>query len=184
MIEVEVKARVEDPKRIERSIIELGAVPIGIENQADTYYNAPFRDFWVTDEALRIRSQGSKYFLTYKGPKMDSVSKTRKEFEVEVNDAGNMGNILSSLGFSPVTTIVKKRKIYRLGNYFIALDNVRNLGDFIEVEASINDSRNYEEEVETIFKLIEKLGISRVSTVRESYLEMLLKKNKKGIVGL
>lgn len=115
---------------------------------------------------------------------MDSVSKTRKEFEVEVNDAGNMGNILSSLGFSPVTTIVKKRKIYRLGNYFIALDNVRNLGDFIEVEASINDSRNYEEEVETIFKLIEKLGISRVSTVRESYLEMLLKKNKKGIVGL
>ena len=39
MIEIEIKARVEDPKDMERSIIALGAEPIGIENQADTYYN-------------------------------------------------------------------------------------------------------------------------------------------------
>ena len=176
MIEVEVKARINDPKHIERSIIAIGATPIGIENQADTYYNTSSRDFAQTDEALRIRVQDNKYFLTYKGPKMDTVSKTRKEFEVEINDANNMGNILSSLGFFPVATIVKKRKRYRIGDFFIALDNVRNLGDFIEVEIDLRDSRNYEEKVEIIFKFIEKLGIDRASTVRESYLEMFLGK--------
>ena len=176
MIEVEVKARVEDLRHVERAIIALGAAPIGIENQADTYYNALSCDFAKTDEALRIRAQDNKFFLTYKGPKMDSVSKTRKEFEVEINDTSNMGDILSSLGFSPVATIVKRRRKYRIGEFLIAIDDVRNLGYFIEVEIPLKDPKNHEEKVESIFRFIEKLGINRTSTVRESYLEMLLGK--------
>ncbi len=174
MIEVEVKARVYDPRLMERSIIALGALPIGIEAQVDTYYSAPYRDFAKTDEALRIRVQDNKCFLTYKGARMDSISKTRKEYEVEVNDADNMGNILSSLNFTPVATIVKKRKKYMLGEFIISLDEVRNLGDFMEVEVSIRDSTSHEDKVESIFRLFEKLGISRDDSIRKSYLEMIL----------
>lgn len=177
MIEVEVKARVNDPKDAERSIIALGASPIGIEAQADTYYSASYRDFAKTDEALRIRVQDNKYFFTYKGPKMDSVSKTRKEYEVEVNEADVLGNILSSLSFVPVATIVKRRKKYRLGDFLISLDEVRNLGDFMEIEVSIRDSKSYEEKVESIFRLFEKLGIEREASIRKSYLEMILEKS-------
>lgn len=178
MIEIEVKARLDDPKQMERTVIALGASPLGIESQADTYYNTPYRDFGKTDEALRIRVQDGVSFLTYKGPKMDRVSKTRKEFQTGINDANTMGNILSSLGFFPVATVTKKRKNFRLGDFFISLDEVRNLGDFIEIEMSVKDSWNYEEKVESIFKLIEKLGISRESTIRSSYLEMVLGKTK------
>ena len=174
MIEIEVKARIEDLKNIEREIIAAGATPIGIENQADTYYNAPFRDFGSTDEAVRIRVQDDACFLTYKGPKMDKISKTRKEFEIKIDDVTNMGNILSSLGFYPVATIVKKRKKYLMDDFNIALDDVRNLGYFIEIEISAKNPVNYEDKVESIFRFIEKLGMSRSSTVRESYLEMLL----------
>jgi len=176
MIEVEVKAHVKDPRTLERSIVAIGAAPIGIENQVDTYYNRPDRDFGKTDEALRVRAKDNKYFLTYKGPKLDKISKTRHEFEVEINDPTNMGNILSSLGFSPAVTVIKKRKNYRLGDFFISLDEVRNLGNFIEIEISVKDSVNYEDKVESILKFIEKLGMSRESTIRESYLEMLLLK--------
>ncbi len=177
MIEVEVKARVIDPKLAERSIVALGASPIGIEAQADTYYSAPYRDFAKTDEALRIRVQDDKYFLTYKGPKMDTVSKTRKEYEVEVNDVNCIGDILSSLGFTPVATIVKKRKKYRLGNFIISLDEVRNLGDFMEIEVCLRDSKSHEEKVESIFRLFEKLGIKRDESIRKSYLEMILERS-------
>lgn len=142
MIEVEVKARVYDPKLVERSIIALGASPIGIEAQVDTYYSAPYRDFAKTDEALRIRVQDNKCFLTYKGARMDSIS--------------------------------KKRKKYRLREFIISLDEVRNLGDFMEVEVSIRDSKSHEDKVESIFRLIEKLGISRDDSIRKSYLEMIL----------
>jgi adenylate cyclase class 2 len=177
MIEVEVKARVKDPKNVERSIIALGASPTGIEVQADTYYSAPYRDFAKTDEALRIRVHDNNCFLTYKGPKMDTISKTRKEYEIEVNDADCMGNILSSLSFTPVATIVKKRKKYRLGDFIISLDEVRNLGDFIEAEVSIRDSKLHEEKVECIFRLFEKLGIRRDESIRMSYLEMILERS-------
>lgn len=178
MIEVEVKAHVKDPRMIERSIVGMGACPIGIENQVDTYYNGASRDFVKTDEALRIRGMDNKYFLTYKGPKLDKISKTRHEFEAEINDPENMGNILSSLGFSPVGTVIKKRKNFRLGDFFISIDEVRNLGTFMEIEIAVKDSRNYDEKVESILKFLEKLGMSRESTIRESYLEMLLHKNK------
>ena len=176
MIEIEVKAKVEDPKQIERSIIALGGVPVGIENHADTYYNSSVHDFEKTDEALRIRAQDDRYFLTYKCPKMDKVSKTRLEHQVEIEDPDSMGEILSALGFSPAAILIKKRKNYRIGDFFISLDDVRNLGDFIEIEITLKNSKNYEEKVESIFKFIEKLGISRDSTIRKSYLELLLEK--------
>jgi adenylate cyclase class 2 len=178
MIEIEVKARVDDARKMERAIIAMGATPIGIQDQADTYYNAPHRNFEMTDEALRIRVEDGDAFLTYKGPKMDTVSKTRQEFQTVIKDTETMGKILSSLGFSPVATVIKKRKNYRLGDFFIALDEVRNLGNFIEVEITVKDSKKYEEKVETIFKFIGKLGISRDSTIRKSYLEMIIGKNK------
>ncbi len=177
MIEIEVKAFVEDQKQMERSIIELGATPVGIETQVDTYYNAPYRDFGKTDEALRIRIQDGKSVLTYKGPKMDEISKTRKELQTEISDADNMGNILSSLGFLPVATVSKKRKNFRIGDFYISLDDVRNLGNFMEVEVAVKGSKNYEEKVESIFKFMGKLGINRESTIRKSYLEMILGKN-------
>jgi len=177
MIEVEVKVHLNDPKYVERRIISLGAVPTAIENQADTYYNMPWRDFSETDEALRIRVQDGEAFLTYKGPKMDLISKTRKEIQVKILDENDMGEILTSLGFFPVATVTKKRKNYRLGEIVIALDEVRELGNFMEMEISVKKSMNYEEKVERLFKFIEKLGIERGSTIRKSYLEMILEKN-------
>ncbi len=53
MIEIEVKAHVDNPRKMERAIISMGATPIGIRDQADTYYNAPHRNF---ERNYRLRS--------------------------------------------------------------------------------------------------------------------------------
>ncbi len=95
---------------------------------------------------------------------------------MDINDADGMGKILTSLGFFPVATVTKKRKNFRLGDFIIALDDVRNLGNFMEIEIPVKDSGKYEAKVELIFRFIEKLGISRESTIRSSYLEMVLEK--------
>lgn len=44
----------------------------------------------------------------------------------------------------------------------------------MEVEVSIRDSKSHEDKVESIFRLFEKLGISRDDSIRKSYLEMIL----------
>ena len=71
--------------------------------QVDRYFNHPARDFGVTDEAFRIRSVGDANCVTYKGPRIDSVTKTRREIEVsfaEGSDAASqMTDIWQSLGF-------------------------------------------------------------------------------------
>ncbi|MGZ7118940.1 MAG: class IV adenylate cyclase, partial [Methanobacterium sp.] len=89
MIEVEVKAHVTSFKDVESNLNVIGAVKSRKEHQIDTYFNNPqYRDFEITDEALRIRkttfNNGEfRIVLTYKGAKLDDISKTRKEIEVD-----------------------------------------------------------------------------------------------------
>jgi len=78
MIEVEVKVRA-DHSKIRPLLEEIGANKIGIEEQSDTYFAAPYRDFAKTDEALRIRSLGGQAVLTYKGPKLDKRLQNREK---------------------------------------------------------------------------------------------------------
>jgi predicted adenylyl cyclase CyaB len=83
MIEIEIKARVEDPKDMERSIIALGAEPIGIENQEDTYYNSQYRDLGKTDESLRIRIEDDQSFLV-STPKRMVLTKLPKFYSISI----------------------------------------------------------------------------------------------------
>lgn len=175
MIEVEVKAIAKEFESIRKRLAELNALKIKTERQEDTYFNAPHRDFAITDEALRIRkipeNDNLKVFITYKGAKIDKSSKTRKEFEVGVADAELTKNIFESLGFKEVATVVKDREIYQLEEFIITLDTVKKAGIFVEIEKDLEDGSDFDETLQEIFKLYEKLGITE-GFERRSYLEL------------
>jgi adenylate cyclase class 2 len=175
LIEVEVKARVNEFDSIKKSLLELNAKKIRTERQEDTYFNAPHRDFAVTDEALRIRKipngDNLDVFITYKGAKIDKSSKTRQEFEVSVSDVTKTKNIFESLGFKLVATVVKDREIYHFNDFIITLDTVKKAGIFVEIEKDLEDGEDFEETLQEIFKLYEKLGITE-GFERKSYLEL------------
>ncbi|RLA83587.1 MAG: class IV adenylate cyclase, partial [Deltaproteobacteria bacterium] len=133
MIEVELKVRA-DINRARERLQGLGASPEGIEFQHDLYFNAPWRDFSRSDEALRIRIKGEGGLLTYKGPKIDPLSKTREEIEVEVSDWRQARQLLLRLGFEEVGEVKKWRERYEIGGFTVSLDRVEGLGEFVEVE--------------------------------------------------
>ena len=54
--------------------------------QIDCYYAHPVRDFAASDEALRLRQVGENNYITYKGPKLDTTTKTRREIEISLPD--------------------------------------------------------------------------------------------------
>ncbi|HQU42072.1 MAG TPA: class IV adenylate cyclase, partial [Pirellulales bacterium] len=83
--EVERKYRIEDEGPLVERVRGLGGAFGPRQQQVDTYYSHPARDFAATDEALRIRRVGEKASITYKGPKIDSSSKTRQEIEAELS---------------------------------------------------------------------------------------------------
>ncbi len=172
MLEVEAKAHLPQPERTIGSIIELGGREIYFTVQRDTYYRHPSRDFAVTDEALRIREEEGRSFITYKGPKLDRETKSREELEVPLVDPHDLGGLLLRLGFEPVAVVEKRRRGYLMGTLEVTVDEVKGLGFFLEVEAKECD--DLEEGKRRVLGLLESLGLDQME--RKSYLEMLLER--------
>ncbi len=173
-IEVEAKAYCEDLLEIEERIKGLGAEFVSELEQVDTYFNHPTRDFAQTDEALRIRRAGEKATFTYKGPKIDSQTKTREELKVELSDGDAMRDVLLKLGFSEVGVVKKLRKKYQVGEFKVCLDEVEGLGSFVELEVEVpsGDQDEIARSRDDILKTMNDWGLSKIE--RKSYLELLL----------
>jgi adenylate cyclase, class 2 len=174
MIEIEIKAQA-DHKALLSALKDAGATFEKTVDQHDTYYNAPHRDFGETDEALRLREQSGRVYMTYKGKKLDTKSKTRKEVEVEVMDRTKMDDILLSLSFKKTLEVKKKRDIYHLSGVEVCVDRVEGLGDYVELEAMAEDMKDMPEKRDMLIDTMRKLGV-KGELIRESYLEMLLTK--------
>ena len=178
MIEVEAKAHVNDFNSVIEKLEEIGAKKVMIEHQKDTYFNnLEYRDFEKSDEALRIRNttinnEESEIILTYKGPKLDDVSKTRKEIEVNVDDSKNAALILENLGFKPAADVEKERTTYSFQEFTISLDKVYKVGNFVEIEKGMAEGEDFKEAIDKIFEIYKELGIED-GFERRSYLELM-----------
>lgn len=168
MLEIEAKARI-NRRKIKRKLLKLGAKFLKKEEHEDIYFNHPSRDFAQTDEALRIRRTGKDFYLTYKGPKLDKLTKTREEHEVKISGFEEVREIFKKMKFREVAAIRKKREYYALENFIVALDEVEGLGSFIEVEKKAERYNPKE-----IIAFIKKLGVEESSLERRSYLELML----------
>lgn len=176
MIEVEVKAKIDSFKEIEEKLEKIGAIKTKKEFQEDIYFNSPIVDFAKTDEALRIRTtkenDNTNIFITYKGPKIDAKSKTRKEIEIGIDDSQKCADIFEELGFEKVRTVRKNRQYYEYENFEISLDDIEELDPYMEIEIAVDDGKDYSKAQDKIFELFEKLGITD-GFERTSYLELL-----------
>lgn len=174
VIEVEVKAKIENFDEMEEKILKLGGEQSKTEFQEDLYFNSPIVDFVETDEALRIRTTNENIFITYKGPKINKEAKTRKEVEIAIENAEKGTDILESVGFKQVRTVRKNRKYFEYENFEISLDDVEGLDPYMEIEIALPDGTDYREAQKSIFELYKKLGITD-GFETTSYLELLEK---------
>ena len=76
--EVELKFAVANLPAFAKRLIDLDIPIAPVEEETDVYFAHPARDFAVTDEALRLRQKGAEGYITYKGPKIDPTTKTRR----------------------------------------------------------------------------------------------------------
>ena len=187
MIEVEIKVRIPSCELIEAKLIQLGFKKSHTLQEVDYYYNGVDRDFRKSHEALRLRLTESldgsaivadrpgepSVQLTYKGPKLDNVSMSRVEHQVNLDDFETMQSILSSLGYKPVMPVMKLRREYFSEEMTACVDTVDNLGDFLELEIIANSESEREADLEKIERVLEQLGFSMDDTTTVSYLSLL-----------
>lgn len=176
MIEVEVKAKIDNFEDMRKKLNDLGAIKTKEEFQEDIYFNSPIVDFAKTDEALRIRTtkQGNEkhIFITYKGAKIDSESKTREEIEFGIEDSKKCAKTFEHIGFKKVRTVRKNREYYAYKNFEISLDDIESLDPYMEIEIGLEDGNDYKESQNSIFEVFKQLGITD-GFERTSYLELL-----------
>jgi len=168
--EIEAKLKVDSLQEIERKLPELGAEFLAEQLQTDYHFDDANTTLTKTDRCLRLRKQivgkSESFFLTYKGAKEKSHLKRRQEIEFEIKDADSVHKLLSALGYEQSLIVEKKRRLWKLGDCEVALDQLPLLGDFVEIEGPD------EEKIATMQK---SLGLTDLPHIIESYASLVAK---------
>jgi len=175
MREIEVKARVEDPKSL-LQMLKKHSVLIGEPvKQRDVVFSRPHaHDNDPEENWLRIRTEDDmRHIFTLKRSvtgELDSI-----EHETEIADTDELEKIISYLGYTLYSDLTKTRQKARIGDVEVCLDNVEGLGIFIEAEKLVDDAADAVRIQKELWEVLEKLGINR-STEETSGYDVLMRK--------
>lgn len=183
-IEIEQKFRLPDRMDFTRRLESAGGIASGRDFQTDHYYSHPARDFGRSDEALRIRTDGTGSRLCWKGPRAAGPVKIREELEIPFagDFAAVLAALLERLGFTFLATVRKSRETWLLpaepsggARITVTLDRVEGLGEFAELELVLESGERNSADRESagagIASLAARLGLENPES--RSYLEML-----------
>lgn len=180
MTEVEIKLPVPDRQKLIEDLIGLGFKTGNTILETDVYFDSSEEEIRKNGEALRIRRIQNLEtgelcsVITFKGKKLDQVSMARQELEAGISDAETVLQILTAIGFSPIRPkVVKKRQQYHWNRMAACVDQVQDLGDFLELEIVIGEEERKAQALEKIEEILYKLGFQMSDTTRTSYLSML-----------
>lgn len=186
MIEVEVKLPIPDPEGVKNRILEAGFKEQRFIEERDTYFDNTRGDIRANGEALRVRETkdcrtGKKQAqINYKGKKLDTQTMTRRELETGVEDGAVCREILQAIGYSPAEPeVIKIRTMLQKDSVTACLDNVRGLGDFLELEILVESEEKKDAALGQIKDILNSLGYQVSDSVQTSYLSMLQRKADK-----
>lgn len=173
-LEIKIKLTEEEFKDLEY-FLRRNAEVLNESKQKDTYYQPVHRKFikeGVINEWLRIGERGNKKILNYK----NWYDTYCDEYEVEFDNVENLSKIFNVLGLEKIAVVDKVRKLFfYLEKYEIALDFVKDLGYFVEIEVKKYDS-SIMEEYDVLLKVAKGLNLNLDKIDRRGYPYYLINK--------
>lgn len=166
-LNIEIKARIEDPKTIRDRLCSIGADFIGTDHQVDTYFN-------VKSGRLKLREGKIENHLIYyeredvTGPKQSVVTLFKNPVNSNLKEL-----LINALG--EMVVVDKKREIYFINNVKFHLDEVLGLGTFFEIEAIDKDgSLGKDKLLDQCNYYLKEFGITKDKLIDKSYGDLLL----------
>lgn len=148
----------------------------------DTYYYDELRDALKPDnklrlnECFRIRDKNGETYLTYKIDKFNGdIWLYSDEFETKVENKEQLENIIKKLGLKELIIIDNTKITYETDDYYIFVEDVKNLGIFLEVELKNDRDDDVEVLKDEIREFINSLNLKNVIESNEGKPEMMLK---------
>lgn len=172
--ELEIKMRVEDLNPTREALKKAGAKYIGRTKEVNNFFDRPDQALLKTGSGLRIRMEtpldgrNKQTRITFKGPR-PAADAPRREVEFTASDFDSAVELFEAVGFTLMLSFEKIRESWELGGCEVELDELPELGWFVEIEG---------EELAAIQKVKELLGLKDLPPVKEGYAEMMGKKKK------
>lgn len=136
MLEREIKLRYRSAQEAREAVRALGARALGERRfQDDALFDTEREDLRQQRCALRLRREGPRSCLTFKGPVQPGPMKLREELETAVADASVLQLVLERLGLRVWFRYQKYREEYALDGVVAAIDETP-IGTFVELEGT------------------------------------------------
>lgn len=171
---LEFKARMRDEKRVRAALKSLRPRVAGTDHQIDTYFNTP-------TGRLKLRQGNIENALIFYRRQNAAVVRPSRVLLCEFTDPAQVRALrkvlASALGIAAV--VDKVREIYFVDNVKIHLDRVRRLGNFLEVEALVeNGSLRHARKQAGQMK--EMFGVLPEDILPHSYSDLVLERRAAG----
>lgn len=164
MRNLEYKARIDDPKVYQARARGLGADLWGDLRQTDTYYATP-------NGRLKLREtaglQGELIFYRRDEDGADRAS----DYEVSRTTEPAVLRDLLSAALGVLAVVKKRRTLLVLDGTRIHLDNVEELGHFLELEVPVTGDDAIAGD--KLNRLLGELGLTWEQCIRASYLDLM-----------
>ena len=164
---IEIKARCNDPEKIRSILKNKNAREVGKDHQIDTYFNCP-------NGRLKLREGNIETNLIFynrpnqEGPKQSDVELYKP------NESPKLRALLNK-AFGVKVVVDKQREIYFIENIKFQIDQVNNLGSFVEIEAiDMKGNIGREKLLEQCQGLIHLFNIKPTDLIDCSYSDLIL----------
>lgn len=168
MKEIEVKALLKDSESFLKKASERG-IEFGesiIQDDMTYETKKPYNDpSW---NIFRIRKQADKIILTMKYKASDR-SRDNHERESVIADAEQVADMLERVGYSPGVRINKSRQTAKYKDLELCLDEIDELGSFVEVEKLANEDADVDTVQSELWKLLLDLGVGPEDRIHKGY---------------
>jgi adenylate cyclase class 2 len=114
----------------------------------------------------RLRTENGRHLFTVKRPTLNEM--VCIEFETEVADRDQMHEAILQMGFYATVRIVKSRRIGRLAEACVCVDDVEGLGVFLELETVIG-SHERADRVQADLDALARTLNARLERVTDTY---------------
>jgi adenylate cyclase class 2 len=169
-VEIEIKMKVDHLAPVRDRLRAIGAKLIGEVMETNVFFDTPDRALLGSDCGLRLRrsrdcaTKAEKLIATYKGPRGGGQVKKREEIEVAVDKQQPAEELFQRLGYVRQLSFEKRRETWRVAECLVELDELPQLGCFVEIEGP---------DEEAVLEVREALELEDRPLVKKSYIAMV-----------
>ena len=167
---VEFKPRVPDFPSLRNRVESICEVEPEVIIQEDTFFNVP-------KGRLKLRCSDRKAELIYYERENSVGPGESRYLRSSSSNPDSLLDLLSAaLGIRGV--VRKKRTLFRKGQIRIHLDQVEDLGEFLEIEVVLKSEQTLSQGKEIALKIMERLDLEPEHLTSDAYIDLLERRTK------